>query len=104
MSRYRAGAVDQLVRLPHVLVEGVGEPARLGAAESRHDHPAELPGVDLGLARLRVHRHNGAGDVARRVSTLVVGSRQHVDHGVGHLALAPILVDLAEEGRLRADR
>ena len=56
-------------------VERIGEAARLRALEARRDRAAQLPGVHLGLPRLRVHRHDRAGDVAAAASASASGAR-----------------------------
>ena len=92
-----APPVDQVVIGADVTVEGIGEPARFGAVETRRDRAPQLPREHLGLPRLRVHRHDGAGDIRPGV-----GIGEHVDHGVRHLALAPVALDLPEQRDLRA--
>ncbi len=77
--------------------ERIGEAPRLRALQARRHRPAQLPGVHLGLPRLRVHGHDGARDVG-----VGVGIGEHVDDRVRHLALAPVALDLAEERHLRA--
>ena len=93
----RAPAVDQLVLGAEVTVERIGEAPRLRALQARRHRAAELPGVHLGLPRLRVHGHDGAGDVG-----VGIGIGEHVDDRVRHLALAPVALDLAEQRHLRA--
>ena len=72
-SCHRLGAVDAACTrscgrrdrcsVRQVAVERVGEAPRLRALAGRRDRPPELPGVHLGLPRLRVHGHDRAGDV-----------------------------------------
>ena len=99
----RARAIDEALIGADARGERVREPARLRALEAGRHRPAQLPGVHLGLARLRVDGHHRAGDVARPGVTLGVGRAEHVDHRVGELSLPPVLLDLAEQRHLRAD-
>ena len=86
-----ATAVDQVVVGPQRDAEWIGEPAGLGALQARRHRPPQLPRVHLGLPRLRVHGHDGAGHVG-----VGLGVGEHVDDRVRHLALAPVALDLAE--------
>ena len=52
----RAAAVDEVVRATTRTIERVGEATRANAGERRRDRARKLPGVHLGLPRLRVDR------------------------------------------------
>ena len=107
-SRHRLGPVDRAQRRRcgrrgrrdrgTSFVERIGEPARAQLAQRVRDERAQLPGEDLGLARLRVDRHDHAG-------LLVGGARpaDDVDDRVRHLPLAAVHVELAEERGFGAD-
>ena len=87
MSRYARRAVDELVRRRAARRRaGRRSPRALRALEARRHRAAQLPRVHLGLPRLRVDRHDGAGDVASPASRI----GEHVDDRVRHLALAPV--------------
>ena len=66
-----------------------------GPPQGLVDELLELPGGDVGLARLRIDRNDHA--------RLLADAAEHVDGRVRHLVLAPVVLELAEEGRLGAD-
>ena len=88
------GAVPQVDGVPPLLGERVGELA--GALERFCHELPDLPRRQPGLGRRRVDGQDPQRLAARR------HAGDHVDHGVGQLAGAPVLGDLAEEDGLRA--
>src|SRR5665213_439601 len=72
-----------------------------GAAQTLVDETADLPTGQSSFARRRVDRHDAAD--SRGVSFIARGSDDHVDDGVRHLALTPVVRDLAKEQRLDAN-
>jgi hypothetical protein len=81
------GAVDQLHLVEQRRRQRLLEVA--GSVERGADDRPELPGRHVGLPRLRVHRDDHTG--------LLPEVLEHVDDRVRHLALAPVLLQLAEE-------
>ena len=63
MPRYALPRSTSRCSARQVAVERIGEAPRLRALQARRHRAPELPGVHLGLPRLRVHGHDGAGDV-----------------------------------------
>ena len=80
---------DQAVAMLPQRTSGTGSLMPLAArsvASASSTHRRDLPGLESGLARLGVHRH----DSPRLIS-------DKVDNGIGHLTLAPISVQLPKD-------